>query len=378
MFENDAIFWVEVEKIRPNPYQPRREFDEARLRDLADSIRQYGVLQPLVVSRLETVKDDGGGLAVAYELIAGERRLRASKLAGIAQVPVTIRAGPESDRLKLELAIVENLQREDLNPIDRAHAFSRLASEFGYTHVAISRKIGKSRVYVSNTIRLLSLPEEMVSAVREKKLTEGHTRPLLMLSGYSEEQATLFREIVLRQMTVREAEAVARRIAVDRVRKKMDVDPELLSIEKALSERFGTRVQIETRGMVGGKVVIDFFSPEDLRNIISMLQRESEGREEVAALLEDSEGVRGLEGVRVELPAALVGESAGESVDSVSDASAAGEGESVSDVGAADVSDEFAPALDVLENPPAPPAAVLNSAEEPEDAELYAVRNFTI
>ncbi|MFA6446140.1 MAG: ParB/RepB/Spo0J family partition protein, partial [Candidatus Paceibacterota bacterium] len=143
-FLNNAIFWVEVEKIRPNPFQPRKEFDEARLRDLADSIRMYGVLQPLVVTRKEFQKEDGG-LGVEYELISGERRLRASKLAGIPQVPVLIRSSEESDRVKLELAIIENLQREDLNSVDRAHSFERLVKEFNLTHADIGRKMGKSR-----------------------------------------------------------------------------------------------------------------------------------------------------------------------------------------------------------------------------------------
>src|SRR3989344_1279995 len=127
-FYSDSIFWVEPDKIKPNPFQPRREFDEARLNELADSIRQYGILQPLVVTRKEMAKEDGG-LAVEYELIAGERRLRASKIAGLAQVPVLIRNSEETDRMKLELAIIENLQREDLNPIDRARAFERLVNE---------------------------------------------------------------------------------------------------------------------------------------------------------------------------------------------------------------------------------------------------------
>ena len=122
-FTGDAIFWIETEKIKPNPYQPRREFDQGALRDLSESIRMYGVLQPLVVTRSEVEKKDGG-LAVEYELISGERRLRASKIAGLAQVPVIIRSGTDSARMKLELAIIENLQREDLNPVDRARARS--------------------------------------------------------------------------------------------------------------------------------------------------------------------------------------------------------------------------------------------------------------
>jgi ParB family chromosome partitioning protein len=125
----DSIFWVEVERIKPNPYQPRREFNLAKLKELAESIRMYGLLQPLTVTRNEIPREDGG-IGVEYELIAGERRLRASKLAGIAQIPVIIRTGEETDQMKLELAIIENLQREDLNPVDRAKAFMKLHKEF--------------------------------------------------------------------------------------------------------------------------------------------------------------------------------------------------------------------------------------------------------
>jgi ParB family transcriptional regulator, chromosome partitioning protein len=135
-FYKDSIFWIEVEKIKPNPFQPRRDFDQAQLQSLADSIRQYGVLQALVVTRKEVMKEDG--LAVEYELIAGERRLRASKLAGLSVVPVLIKDGDESDQMKLELAIIENLQREDLNAVDRAIAFKKLADQFGFKHATIA------------------------------------------------------------------------------------------------------------------------------------------------------------------------------------------------------------------------------------------------
>jgi ParB family chromosome partitioning protein len=202
----NSIFWVETDKIKPNPYQPRREFDERALVDLADSIRQYGVLQPLVVTRNEIEKPDG--LAVEYELIAGERRLRASRIAGLPQVPVIIRSGAEDAKVKLELAIIENLQREDLNPIDRAWAFMRLHSEFGFTHAEIGKKMGKSREYVSNSLRLLALPQDIMTALAERKISEGHTRPLMMLSDRPDEQTTLFKEIVIKKLSVREAEAL--------------------------------------------------------------------------------------------------------------------------------------------------------------------------
>lgn len=267
---SNSIFWVDTEKIKPNPFQPRREFDEDRLRDLADSIRQYGVLQPLTVSRTEIVKEDGG-IAVEYELIAGERRLRASKLAGLEQVPVIIRVG-DDNMAKLELAIIENLQREDLNAVERARAFFRLVEEFSFTHGQIGQKVGKSREHVSNTLRLLSLPQEILDALSAGKITEGHSRPLLMLSDRPEEQMVLFKEIMYKKMNVRDTEKAARRVAVDRIRKKEYLpDPELAELEDKLQETLGTRVNIDRRDN-GGQIIIDFFSNEDLRTIIDLMK----------------------------------------------------------------------------------------------------------
>jgi len=264
-FQNNSIFWIEVEKIKPNPYQPRKQFSDEKLGSLADSIRQYGVLQPLVVTRNEVVKPDGG-LMTEYELIAGERRLRASKIAGLAQIPAIIREGGEDDAgVKLELAIIENLQREDLNPIDRALAFQQLAEEFGFKHTEIAKKVGKSREYVSNSLRLLSLPDEMKNAISSGQITEGHARPILMLKDRPDEQSTLFKEVVYKKLTVRDAEAIARKIAHDKVRTKvLPPDPEIMELEGQLAESLGTRVQIE-RKEVGGKLTIDFFSNDDLK-----------------------------------------------------------------------------------------------------------------
>jgi len=267
---SNSIFWVDIEKVRPNPFQPRREFDEDRLRDLADSIRQYGVLQPLVVSREEIQKEDGG-LAVEYELIAGERRLRASKLAGLEQIPVIIRVG-DDNMAKLELAIIENLQREDLNAVERARAFFRLVEEFKFTHTQIGAKVGKSREYVSNTLRLLALPQEMLDALSAKKISEGHTRPILMLADRPEEQLVLFKEIVFKKMTVRDAEKAARKIAFDRVRKKEYLmDPEIAEMEEKLQESLGTRVHIEKKEN-GGYITIDFFTNDDLHTILNLIK----------------------------------------------------------------------------------------------------------
>ncbi len=266
-FLNNAIFWIEVEKIKPNPYQPRKEFDEAHLRDLSDSIRQYGILQPLVVTRNEVPLPEGG-MVVEYELIAGERRLRASKMAGLLRVPVIIQAGVTDPRLKLELAIIENLQREDLNPVDRALSFARLVQEFSLKHTEIAKKVGKSREYVSNSLRLLVLPKEILDSLAQGRITEGHARPLMMLSDRKEEQGTLYKEILFKKLTVREAEQIARHIAHDKIRKKLPPDPEMELIEKELAETLGTRVSIERRQVGGGKLVIDFFSSDDLRALL--------------------------------------------------------------------------------------------------------------
>ncbi len=267
---SNSIFWIDVDKINPNPYQPRREFEEDKLRDLADSIRMYGILQPLVVSRVEKDTEDGG-MTTEYELIAGERRLRASKLAGVSQVPVVIRIG-DDNLMKFELAIIENLQREDLNAVERAKAFKQLAEKFGFTNTQIGQKMGKSREYVANTIRILALPEEILQALSEGKISEGHTRPLLMLKDHPEEQIVLFKEILYKKITVREAERLSRKIATDKVRRnEYKEDPELVSIEKTLQESLGTRVHIE-RKAVGGQILIDFFSNEDLDSLVGVLK----------------------------------------------------------------------------------------------------------
>jgi len=272
-YYSDSIFWVEVDRIKPNPFQPRRVFEESALASLAESIRQYGVLQPLTVTRKE-IERPGEGIFVEYELIAGERRLRASKLAGLTQLPVVIRTEEYSDRMKLELAIIENLQREDLNVIDRATAFQRLVSEFGLKHVEVGKRVGKSREYVSNTLRILALPKEMQDALGAGEISEGHTRPLLMLVDRAEMQKTLFNEILTRRLTVRDAEQVARRIATERAR-KTDLSPELLLLERELTEKLGTRVRIEKKDQ-GGKVLIDFFSVDDLVHIREVFTRQQQ------------------------------------------------------------------------------------------------------
>jgi len=270
-YESNAIFWIEVEKVVPNPFQPRREFDPHKLQELADSIRMYGVLQPLVVTRREIIRESGA-FSTEYELIAGERRLRASRLAGLAQVPVIIRTGEESQLVKLELAIIENLQREDLNAVDRALAFKQLSEQFGLSHVLVAQKVGRSREYVSNSIRLLALPETILNALRVADISDGHARTLLMLNDRPEEQDIVFREILMKKLSVREVERIARKIATEKVRKKQWVgtDPELIEMEKAFTETLGTRVQI-LKTDFGGKLTIDYFAAEELQKLLAVL-----------------------------------------------------------------------------------------------------------
>lgn len=266
-----TIFWIEVEKIRPNELQPRKEFDQEKLIDLSESIKQYGVLQPLVVIRRE--KEVPNGTVVEYELISGERRLRASKLAGLAQVPVIIR-DDEGEKIKLELAIIENLQREDLNPIERALAFKNLIEQFNLKHHEVGARVGKSREFISNTVRILGLPQEMQDALAQGRMSEGHTRPLLMLTDNPEEQKNLFFTIINKGLKVREAELEARGIAHERARKKVLVlNPEMRSMASQLSDVLGTRVSIEKDGDKG-KISIDFFSEEEFRALMEKVMGE--------------------------------------------------------------------------------------------------------
>ena len=271
-FQGDSIFWVEVEKIVPNPFQPRREFDEAKLKELAESIRMYGILQPLTVTRKEVEREDGAFYS-EYELIAGERRLRASKLAGLSQVPVIIRSGQDTEQEKLELAIIENLQREDLNAVDRALAFRQLADVFELSHAQVAQKVGRSREYVSNSIRLLGLPDYMLSSLRTGDISEGHARTLLMLKDRPEEQDVVYREILLKKLSVREVERITRKIASDKVRKKnwANTDATLIEIEREFTDTLGTRVQISKTDF-GGKLTIDYFSDEDLQKLLQIVK----------------------------------------------------------------------------------------------------------
>lgn len=269
--QKEHVFLIPVDRIQPNQYQPRTEFDEAALKGLAESIRQYGILQPLVVTRVE--RETAAGTQADYELIAGERRYRAACLLGLPEVPVIIRR-EEPAKVRLEMALVENIQRQDLNAIERALAYKRLIDEFKIDQKEIALRIGKSREAVANTIRILALPEDMQQAVATGAITEGHTRPLLMLSDRTSEQRKLFDDIVERHISVREAEGISRRIAHERARKIEGLPSvETRALEAKLEEVLGTRVVIAQEARGRGKISIDFFSDEELYGITAKLAK---------------------------------------------------------------------------------------------------------
>ena len=271
----DSIFWIEIEKIEPNPFQPRREFEETALKYLAGSIREHGVLQPILVTKREL--ETSTGLDVRYQLIAGERRWRAAKLAGLLQIPAVIRRGVSDDRIKLELALIENVQREDLNPMERARAFKQLIDEFHLVQREIGERIGKSREMVANALRLISLPQEMQEALHSGKITEGHARAILMAGDDAIKQREVYTSVVTDRLTVREAENRARQISgkifVPRRRPAAVQDPEMRQWQNRLQEKLGTKVQVQRMGE-RGKIVVEFYSEEELRGILDKLIRE--------------------------------------------------------------------------------------------------------
>ena len=270
--KGDSIFWIEIEKIESNPYQPRREFNEDALKGLAASVREHGVLQPILVTKREI--ETPSGLDVRYQLIAGERRWRAARLAGLSQIPAVIRRGVPDDRIKLELALIENVQREDLNPMERARAFKQLIDEFHLVQRDIAQRIGKSRETIANTLRLLALPVEIQMALHEGKITEGHARAVLMAGDDTAKQTEVFNAVVMDRLNVREAENKARHVSgkifVPRRRPAMVKDPEMRDWQNRLQERFGTKVKLEKLGE-RGKIVVEFYSEEELRGILDKL-----------------------------------------------------------------------------------------------------------
>lgn len=253
---------IEIGKISKNPSQMRKIFDPEALKELAGSIKMHGILQPLVV----TEKTPG-----VYELIAGERRLEASKIAGLAKVPVIVRTA--SDQEKLELALVENIQREALSPIEEATAYKDLSSQFNLTQEEIALKSGKSRSRVANFLRLLSLPLEIQNAINEKKISEGHGRAILSLAN-PEKQRALFQEILKNNLTVRQAEEKVKLVSVaGHIRKIGKKNSPWQETEIILSEFLSTKVEIKKSGK-SAKIIIDCYEGEMDRIIACILKKE--------------------------------------------------------------------------------------------------------
>lgn len=275
----ESVFWIEVAKIQPNPYQPREAFNIDDLTSLAESIREHGILQPLLVTKKEI--ELASGIDVRYELIAGERRLRAAKLAGLREVPVMVRSSAMAAKDKLELALIENVQREDLNPLERARAFDQLISEFGLMQKEVADRIGKSREVVANSLRLLKLPVEIQTAISSNDLTESHARVLLSLDGDPEAQHHLFERIRTTNLTVRDAELAARGTgATMRTARRRGagarLDPDSREVQKRLEEVFGTRVKLLKKGEQG-RIVVEFYSDEELEGILNRIAKREEG-----------------------------------------------------------------------------------------------------
>ena len=248
-----SITTLAIRKIKPNRHQPRRHFDEARLAELADSIRENGLVQPIVVS------PDGDG----YELIAGERRLRAAKMAGLDQLPAIVRK--INDKERFVFSLLENLQREDLNPIEAAEGYRRLMTDFGFTQEGVAKQVGMSRAAVANAVRLLGLPAEVQKAVRDGQISAGHARAILSLPTPAA-QILAARRISRERMTVRESERLSPRRGRSGAK-----SAEHLAIEEKLRQALGTKVLIN--GVKKGRVEIYYYSLDDLDRIIRLLRR---------------------------------------------------------------------------------------------------------
>jgi ParB family chromosome partitioning protein len=272
---NDANFEkqseIQIDLITPNPFQPRKEFSDEKLQELAESIRTHGVIQPLVVREVQG----------KYQLIAGERRLRASKIVGLTMVPVYILS--MTDQTMMEAALVENLQREDLNPIEAAEAFQRLMDEFHLTQDEIAKKVGKSRSAIANFLRLLNLPQEIRKDLANGVLSMGHARAILGLSS-AEEQMKAWILTRDQQLSVRQTEDLVKKLneranvsrETNQAAQRINLDPIMTEIEEKLQHTFGTKVKIKPSAN-GGKIEIDYYSDEDFNRIYEQLVMRIEG-----------------------------------------------------------------------------------------------------
>lgn len=256
----DSLVKVPVNSIQPNSQQPRQTFGDESLADLATSIKEHGIIQPLIV-----IKDGDG-----YELVAGERRLRAAKVINLKEVPVIIRSAKELK--KLELALVENIQRDNLNVLDEARGYKRLMDDFSLSQEDVAKKMGKSRSAIANKVRLLDLPVEVKRALNAGQISEGHGRALLGLAS-QEQILMLCGLIIARKLSVRETEQkVTQILSGQKIQSgKKEIDPNILELEKQIREAIGTKVKIRSKRN-GGSVVIDYSSQEELERILGFLK----------------------------------------------------------------------------------------------------------
>lgn len=253
----NGVLEVDINLIDSNPHQPRLGFDEEKMNNLAESIKHHGIIQPLIVSKN----------GVKYELIAGERRFLAAKKLGLQKVPVIVREAKEKE--KLELALAENIHRHDLNAIEEAKAYKKLADDFDMSQEEIADRVGKSRSVVANKIRLLNLPVEIQRAIIEEKITEGHAKAILALEN-PEKRRALFEMIIRQNLTVRQVEDKTKEISVRSHKRAASADPEIKNLENKLMGALGTKVKV-TKSGGGGKIVIEYYSKEELDNILGKI-----------------------------------------------------------------------------------------------------------
>jgi ParB family chromosome partitioning protein len=262
--DENKFFNCKINSIRPNRFQPRQRFDDDLLAELADSIRENGVIQPLIVKKT--------GEADIFELVAGERRLRAAKMAGLTEIPVVVMEIDRDDHL-LELALIENIQRTDLNAIEEAEAYQKLIDSFSYTQEETAKKVGKKRSTITNMLRLLNLPETIKQDVTDALLSEGHARALLRLIDAPELLKKIRDEVVSKQLSVRQTEKLVKKESLEpfkEEKKKEEINPEILQLSEKMTLRFGTQVKIsETRGK--GRVEIEYSCPDEFDRICGML-----------------------------------------------------------------------------------------------------------
>ena len=258
---DNGVMLVPVEKVFPNPRQPRGMMNPEELKELTASVLEHGVLQPLIVTL--------GGSVGEYILIAGERRLMAARLAGLSTVPVLVREA--TDQQRLEMAIIENVQRSDLSPLEEAEAYRQLAEDFELSHESIASRVGRSRVAVTNTLRLLRLPDSVKNALIEKRISEGHARALLSLPT-PEAQSAAWRTLLAKSLNVRQTEELVRKLSGEKppARKKTPVSPDVSALETKLRDSLGTKVTLRS-GVKGGTLTIYFYSSEELDSLTGRL-----------------------------------------------------------------------------------------------------------